>query len=76
MTTYGKIDLLWYDGGWIDHGRKDVDPVTFWRSVELNQMVYDAQPHILVNNRFGIDLDLDSIGQKVEASRGHVHNLL
>ena len=69
MTAYGQIDLLWYDGGWIDHGRKpDADATAFWRSRELNQMVYDAQPHILINNRSGIKLDLDTPEQKVEAS--------
>jgi alpha-L-fucosidase len=68
MSKYGQIDLLWYDGSWIDHGRKDVKSADFWKSHELNQMVYDHQPSILVNNRSGLKLDLDTPEQKVEAS--------
>ncbi len=68
VSSYGKIDVLWYDGGWIDHGRKDVQQADYWRSVELNQMVYDHQPHILINNRSGIPLDLDTPEQTVKAS--------
>ena len=69
VSAYGPVDLLWYDGGWIDHGRKGSgDAPAFWRSAELNQMVYDAQPHILINNRSGIPLDLDTPEQKVKAS--------
>ncbi|MEM6504213.1 MAG: alpha-L-fucosidase [Planctomycetota bacterium] len=76
MTDYGRIDLLWYDGGWIDHGRKsDGDPAAYtrqvtnyWDSFTLNQMVYDLQPTILINNRSGIDLDLDTPEQEVKAS--------
>lgn len=68
MTSYGQIDLLWYDGGWIDHGRKDMVSADFWRSHALNQMVYDHQPGILINNRSGLKLDLDTPEQKVEAS--------
>ena len=44
MTNYGKIDILWYDM-----------PVPLdaqgWRSAEMNDMVLQLQPDILVNNR-------------------------
>jgi alpha-L-fucosidase len=44
MTNYGKIDILWYDM-----------PVPLdaegWRSAEMNDMVFKAQPDIVVNNR-------------------------
>lgn len=68
MSQYGRIDELWYDGGWISHGRIKKDEAAFWRSHELNQMVYDLQPHILINNRSGLDLDLDTPEQQVTAS--------
>ena len=68
MSAYGRIDLLWYDGGWIDHGRKGTQQTAFWRSHELNQRVYDLQPNILINNRSGLTLDLDTPEQKVAAS--------
>ncbi len=69
MTAYGEIAVLWYDGGWIDHGRAGIDDTAgFWRSGELNQMVYDLQPGILINNRSGIPLDLDTPEQHMTAS--------
>jgi alpha-L-fucosidase len=45
LTRYGKIDILWYDlaapmGSWEG-----------WDALELNQMVRELQPHILINNR-------------------------
>ena len=44
MSNYGKIDVLWYDM-----------PVPLdaegWRSAEMNDMVFELQPDILVNNR-------------------------
>lgn len=68
MTNYGRVDMLWYDGGWISHGRVEKDEAEFWRSAQLNQMVYDLQPHILINNRSGMPLDLDTPEQHVTAS--------
>ena len=70
LTRYGRIDLLWYDGEWVDMGGKnDVeDRPAFWRSQELLEMIYELQPHILVNNRLGIDADLDTPEQHVTAS--------
>ena len=52
-TQYGKIDLLWYDGVWPYDARA-------WKSAELNQMVRDLQPGILINNRAGLDEDYDT----------------
>jgi alpha-L-fucosidase len=68
MTHYGEIDELWYDGDWICHGQVKVDPVQFWRSRELNAMVRRLQPRILINNRSGIQEDLDTPEQQVKAS--------
>lgn len=60
MTNYGKIDILWYDGGWaypsiIDHGPDDVK--NFWRAEELNGMVRELQPNIVINDRSGTPED-------------------
>lgn len=68
LTRYGRIDLLWYDGCWVDHGKKKVDEAAFWRSQELLDRIYELQPHILVNNRLGVPADLDTPEQKVTAS--------
>jgi len=69
MTNYGKIDVLWYDGGWITHGKAGIDDqATFWRSKEVNDLARRLQPHILINNRSGMNEDLDTPEQHVTAS--------
>ena len=70
MSNYGKIDVLWYDGGWVAHGQAGItDQATFWRSKEVNDMARQLQPHILINNRSGIEEDLDTPEQHVTASK-------
>ncbi len=44
LTGYGKIDLLWFDGGW------ERSPAE-WKSAELAAMVRSLQPGILINDR-------------------------
>ncbi|MHB9024181.1 MAG: alpha-L-fucosidase [Armatimonadota bacterium] len=82
MTNYGKIDILWYDGGWFPyHDGAEGDILTTWgdlttlhaaaerwRAVELNAMARKLQPHILINNRAGIQEDFDTPEQEVTAS--------
>lgn len=68
MTNYGKIDVLWYDGGWIP-GIDRGDIAKYWRSAELNAWVRSVQPDILINNRSGIEEDLDTPEQHVTASQ-------
>ncbi len=61
-TRYGKVDLLWYDGGW---------PWTAeaWQSAKLNAMVRRLQPEIVVNNRSLLPEDYDTPEQHVTASQ-------
>ncbi len=66
MSNYGRIDVLWYDGHWIE-GVKNVG--RFWRAREINAWVREKQPHILINNRSGVDEDLDTPEQHVTASK-------
>lgn len=67
MTNYGKIDLLEYDGGWMANlqGGKERQ-VEFWRAKELNAMVRSLQPDIIINNRSGLDEDLDTPEQVIK----------
>jgi len=61
MTNYGRIDILWYDGGWpgCAYGEKKAwgfnpsqgEVARAWRSKQLNAMVHRLQPGILINNR-------------------------
>jgi alpha-L-fucosidase len=61
-TQYGKIDVMWYDGG----GAYDADA---WQSRKLNAMVRRLQPHIIINNRSGLPEDFDTPEQHVTASQ-------
>jgi alpha-L-fucosidase len=44
LTDYGKIDVLWFDGGW-ERSARD------WRSQELEAMIRSLQPGIVINDR-------------------------
>lgn len=68
MTNYGKIDIMWYDGGWVPELPRE-QIADYWRSRELNEMVRSLQPHIIINNRSGLEEDLDTPEQHVTASR-------
>ena len=64
MTNYGKMDILWYDGGWMIHFARDLSEAEVaeaWRTKELNDMVHELQPHILINNR-SYDMTLGDFG--------------
>lgn len=52
MTNYGAIDILWYDGA-DDPNFDGVFTGDTWRATELNAMVRDLQPGILINDRCG-----------------------
>ena len=60
MTHYGKIDILWYD---VDQ------PLTpeQWRAADMNRMVFELQPDIVVNNRNGLPGDFSTPEHKIQA---------
>jgi alpha-L-fucosidase len=62
MTNYGKIDILWYDVDW---------PLTAaeWESERMNEMVFELQPDIIVNNRNGLEGDFSTPEQEVRAAQ-------
>ena len=70
LTRYGRIDLLWYDGAgcsdweWANQGQM----VEFWRARELDAMARELQPHIVINNRCGLEGDFDTPERQIEAS--------
>ena len=57
-SNYGRIDILWYDGGW-PYSAED------WKSRELNERVRELQPYIIVNNRSGVPGDFETPEQYV-----------
>lgn len=59
MSRYGRIDILWWDGGWLAHKGTDADAAWFWESDKLNRMVRKHQPKIVINPRSGWQGDND-----------------
>jgi alpha-L-fucosidase len=57
MKNYGKIDILWYDGGWLAHNGSDADAAWFWEPVKLNTMVRSYQPGVVISPRSGWEGD-------------------
>jgi alpha-L-fucosidase len=58
MTNYGRVDVLWYDVPF---------PLSAegWQSAELNSMVRNLQPDIIINDRSGLPEDFSTPEQHV-----------
>ena len=70
MTNYGQIDVLEYDGGWDARlQNKGVDKANFWRAQELNAMVRELQPTIIINDRSGTEEDIETPEQVVRGGK-------
>lgn len=63
MTDYGKVDVLWYDGCMVPG--LDVDRAACWKSRELNAMVRQLQPGILINDRSALPEDFSTPEQEL-----------
>ena len=63
MTNYGKIDVLWYDVDW------PLDAAG-WESEKMNEMVFELQPDIIVNNRNGLPGDFSTPEQAIACREG------
>jgi alpha-L-fucosidase len=61
LTNYGKIDILWYDVSWPLSAAQ-------WESERMNEMVFELQPEIIVNNRNGLEGDFATPEQHIEAA--------
>lgn len=60
MSQYGRIDILWYDGGWLAHQGSDADAAWFWEPDRLNRNVRKLQPKVVINPRSGWQGDFDT----------------
>jgi len=60
MTSYGPVDLLWYDGCLPDD----------FEGAETNREIKRLQPRILINARNGAPFDIDTCEQEIKASTG------
>ena len=56
MQNYGKIDVLWWDA--VCNGGMFTQKM--WNSKELEKMVRELQPHIIINNRASLPGDFDT----------------
>ena len=73
MSNYGKIDILEYDGAWDSKlALKREDWAAFWRSRELNDMVRSLQPEIIINDRSGVDEDIETPEQVVRKGKHRI----
>ncbi len=61
MTQYGKIDILWYDVS------RPFESWEGWESVQMNLMVRELQPEILINNRSKLDEDFGTPEEHISA---------
>jgi len=66
MTNYGSIDMLWYDGTVVPNIQDSGMQARFWRSYDLNAMVRQLQPNILINDRSGLPEDFTTPEQSVK----------
>ncbi|MGC9319180.1 MAG: alpha-L-fucosidase [Armatimonadota bacterium] len=60
-SNYGRLDIMWYDGGGLYDGEG-------WRADEMNAMVRELQPGIVINDRSRVPEDFDTPEQHVRAS--------
>ncbi|MEN6496953.1 MAG: alpha-L-fucosidase, partial [Thermoguttaceae bacterium] len=63
MTNYGRIDVLWFDGGW-EHTK----PEDLAKFKEIIAMARELQPQMLVNNRASIGGDFTTPEQYIPAT--------
>lgn len=65
LTNYGKIDILWFDFSYptdpdATHPRQIGKGKDDWESEKLIKTARDIQPHIIIDNRTGIEQDIST----------------
>lgn len=58
-SNYGRIDIIWFDG--LGGTARD------WDAENLFKLIRGLQPHVIINNRAGLEGDFDTPEQKVGA---------
>ncbi|HXQ23192.1 MAG TPA: alpha-L-fucosidase [Candidatus Acidoferrales bacterium] len=61
LTNYGRVDIIWFDGGW------ERQPTERWKPAELRHMIKSLQPQILINDRLTDHGDFDTPEQFIPA---------
>jgi alpha-L-fucosidase len=62
-SNYGRIDIFWHDVSW------PLESPEAWESVEMNAMIRELQPHVLINNRSQLDEDFGTPEEEVKAEK-------
>ncbi len=70
LSNYGKIDVIWFDGHWFpnvfESMRESPDALArYWRSDQLEALIRNLQPHIIINDRCGISGDYSTPEQRL-----------
>ena len=55
--NYGKVDILWYDGSWLNHSGSDTTAAWLWEPVQLNLQARKYNPDMMINPRSGWEGD-------------------
>jgi len=63
-TNYGKIDIFWHDVSW------PLSSPELWESEKLNNMIYELQPGIIINNRAQLPADFGTPEEHITAEEG------
>jgi alpha-L-fucosidase len=61
VSNYGKLDILWYDVSW------PLRSPELWESQQMNAMVRQLQPDIIINNRSQLPEDFGTPEEHVTA---------
>jgi alpha-L-fucosidase len=61
MSSYGPIDILWYDVSW------PLSSPRLWESAKMNAMVRRLQPQIIINNRAQLPEDFGTPEERIAA---------
>jgi alpha-L-fucosidase len=62
-TNYGKLDIFWHDVSW------PLKSPEAWESVQLDSMIRELQPHILINDRAQLPEDFGTPEEHVTAAQ-------
>lgn len=62
LTDYGKIDYLWFDFSYdnMDWGWSKGKGAEDWKSAELEKLILELQPDILLSNRLDLDRGIET----------------
>jgi alpha-L-fucosidase len=58
LTWFGKIDILWFDFSMPGNDRLPGKNKDEWQAEKLIKRIRELQPHIILNDRLGIDQDV------------------